>query len=210
MLTLKTIMSQIQVGDWFVTVNLKNVHFHIQGVKAVAIPDVVLGVDSPSIKPPLGDSDQAGLSASGQDLAPSTRDLEAVGMVHPGPQVLMSSLPFEVQETIANARAPATKTLYSYKWKVFDSWCLTHAVDPVNCPIGLVLEFLQERLEARVATTTLRVYVASIAAHRELDEIPLGRHQMVSAFMSGIRRLRPVRPIEVPSWDLSVVLEGLM
>ncbi len=33
---------------------------------------------------------------------------------------------------------------------------------------------------------------------------------MVSAFMRGVRRLRPVRTIGVPSWDLSVVLEGLM
>ncbi len=40
----------------------------------LAIPDVVLGADSSSILDPLGDSDQAGpaLSASGQDLAPST------------------------------------------------------------------------------------------------------------------------------------------
>ncbi len=30
MLTLKTIMSQIQVGDWFVTVDLKDAYFHIQ------------------------------------------------------------------------------------------------------------------------------------------------------------------------------------
>ncbi len=60
------------------------------------------------------------------------------------------------------------------------------------------------------AATTLRVYVAAIAARRELDEIPLGRHRMVSAFMRGVRRLRPVRPTAVPSWDLSVVLEGLV
>ncbi len=33
---------------------------------------------------------------------------------------------------------------------------------------------------------------------------------MVSAFMCGIWRLRSVRPIGVPSWDLSVILEGLM
>ncbi len=33
---------------------------------------------------------------------------------------------------------------------------------------------------------------------------------MVSAFMRGIRRLRPVRPMAVPSWDLSVVFEGLV
>ncbi len=33
---------------------------------------------------------------------------------------------------------------------------------------------------------------------------------MVSAFMRGVRRLRPVCPTAVPSWDLSVVLEGLL
>ncbi len=33
---------------------------------------------------------------------------------------------------------------------------------------------------------------------------------MVSAFMRGVRRLWPVRPMAVPSWDLSVILEGLV
>ncbi len=137
--------------------------------------------------------------------------LEFVGMVHTGPRAVMNVLPVEVQETIASARPPATRKLYSSKWGVFESWYLAHAIDPVNCPVGPVLEFLQERLTAGAAATTLRVYVAAIAAQRELDEIPLGRHRrMVSAFMRGVRRLRPVRPTAVPSWDLSVVLEGLV
>ncbi len=148
--------------------------------------------------------------ASGQDLASSTRALEVVGMAHTGPRAVMDILPVEVQETIASARTPATRKLYSSKWGVFESWCLARAIDPVNCPVGPVLEFLQERLTARAAATTLRVYVAAIAAWRELDEIPLGRHRMVSAFMRGVRRLRPVRPTAVPSWDLSVFLEGLV
>ncbi len=119
-------------------------------------------------------------------------------------------LPVWVQETIASARAPATRKLYSSKWGVFESWCLARAIDPVNCPVGPVLEFLQERLTAGAAATTLRVYVAAIAARRELVETPLGRHRMVSAIMRGVRRLRPVWPTAVPSWDLSVVLEGLV
>ncbi len=131
-------------------------------------------------------------------------------MAHTGPRAVSDGLPAEVQETIASARAPATRKLYSSKWGVFESWCLTRAIDPVNCPVGPVLEFLQERLTAGAAATTLRVYVAAIAAQRELDEIPLGRHRMVSAFMRGVRRLRPVRPMAVPSWDLSVILEGLV
>ncbi len=131
-------------------------------------------------------------------------------MAYTGPRAVMDILPVEVQETIASARAPATRKLYSSKWGVFESWCLARAIDPVNCPVGPVLEFLQERLTAGAAATTLRVYVAAIAARRELDEIPLGRHRMVSAFMRGVRRLRPVRPTAIPSWDLSVVLEGLV
>ncbi len=178
----------------------------------LALPDLVLGVNSPLVSVSLGDSDQAGLAvpASGQDLAFSTRALEVVGMAHTGPRAVMNVLPVEVQETIASSRAPATRKLYSSKRGVFESWCLARAVDPVNCPVGPVLEFLQERLTAGAAATTLRVYVAAIEAQRDLDEIPLGRHRMVSTFMRGVRRLRPDRPMAVPSWDLSVVLEDLV
>ncbi len=131
---------------------------------------MVLRADSSSISAPLGYSDQAGpaLSASGQDLAPSTRDLEALGMAHPRPQVFIYSLPAEVQETIANARAPITRKLYSSKWRVFESWCLAHAVDSVNFPIDPELEFLQERLEVGVAATTLRVYVAATSLRSQV------------------------------------------
>ncbi len=176
----------------------------------LALPDLVLGANPPLVSVSLGDSGQAGLAvpASGQDLASSTRALEVVGMAHSGPRAVTNVLPVEVQETIASA--PATRKLYSSKWGVFESWCLARAIDPVNCPVGPVLEFLQERLTAGAAATTFRVYVAAIAAWRELDEIPLGRHRMFSAFMRGVRRLRPVRPTAVPSWDLSVVLEGLV
>ncbi len=132
----------------------------------LALPDLVLGVNSPLVSVSLGDSDQAGLTISAleQDLASSTRALEVVGMAHMGPRAVMEVLPVTVQET--SARAPATRKLYSSKWGVFESWCLAQAIDPINCPVGPVLEFLQERLTAGAAATTLRVYVAAIAARR--------------------------------------------
>ncbi len=100
----------------------------------LALPDLVLGANSPLVSASLGDSDQAGLAvpASGQDLAFSARALEVVGMAHTGPRAVIDDLPDEVQETIASARAPATRKLYSSKWGVFESWCLTRAIDPVN------------------------------------------------------------------------------
>ncbi len=125
----------------------------------LALLDLVLGANSPLVSVPLGDSDQAGLAvpASGQDLASSTRALEVMGMAHTGPRAVMDILPVEIQKSIASARAPATRKLYSSKWGVFESWCLARAIDPVNCSVGPVLEFLQERLTAGVAATTLRV-----------------------------------------------------
>ncbi len=73
----------------------------------LALPDLVLGANSPLVSVSLGDSDQAGLTvpASGQDLASSTRALEVVGMAHTGPRAVIDVLPAEVQETIASARA---------------------------------------------------------------------------------------------------------
>ncbi len=95
----------------------------------LALPDLVLGANSPLVSASLGDSDQAGLTvpASGQDLASSAGALEVVGMAHTGPRAVIDGLPAEVQETIASARAPATGS-YSSKWGVFESWCLTRAM----------------------------------------------------------------------------------
>ncbi len=63
---------------------------------------------------------------------------------------------------------------------------------------------------AGAATTTMRVYVAAIAAQRDSDDVPLGRYLLLSSFMCGAKCLRPVRSPSFPSWDLSVVLKGLL
>lgn len=84
-------------------------------------------------------------------------------MADQGRSAVTSGLPADIQETIDNARAPSTRRLYSSNWKVFESWCLAHAVDPVSCPIGSVVEFLQEKFGAGAVATNLRVYIAAIA-----------------------------------------------
>ncbi len=109
----------------------------------LAFPDVVLGVGLPSGGRSVGDSSQErpAMSASGQNLAPMSRDLEVVGMAGYRPP-LAFDLSDGVRETINSAKALSTRKLYSSKWRVFESWCLVHAVDPVNCPVSSVLEFL--------------------------------------------------------------------
>ncbi len=84
--------------------------------------------------------------------------METVGLASEGAQLTDSGLSTEVVETILHSRAPSTRKLYSFKWRVFTSWCSDHQQDPVNCPVGTVLEFLQERFTAGLAPPTLTFF----------------------------------------------------
>ncbi len=119
-------------------------------------------------------------------------------------------MPPAVVETIIQARAPSTRQTYALKWSLFATWCSSCREDPRRCTIGVVLSFLQERLERRLSPSTLKVYVATIAAHHDaVDGRSLGKHDLIVRFLKGARRMNPSRPPLVPSWDLSIVLAGL-
>ncbi len=69
-----------------------------------------------------------------------------------GAQLIACGLSTEVVETILQSRAPSTRKLYALKWKTLD-----RQLDPVNCPIGTVLELLKARLSAGLTHSTLKV-----------------------------------------------------
>ncbi len=122
----------------------------------------------------------------------------------------LSGLPPVVVETITQARAPSTRQTYVLKWSLFANQCSSCREDPRRCPIGVVLSFLQERLELRLSPSTLKVYVAAIVAHLDaVDGRSLGKHDLIVSFLKGARRMNPSRSPLVPSWDLSIVLAGL-
>ncbi|KAL0147294.1 hypothetical protein M9458_057396 [Cirrhinus mrigala] len=178
----------------------------------LAGPSMVLGPDISPRRLSMGDSRQEGspLTGGGYHSAPPPGAVETLGVASEGAHLLASGLSTEVVETILQSRAPSTRKLYALKWKLFTSWCGDHQQDPVNCPVGTVLEFLQDRLSAGLTHSTLKVYVAAIVAyHAPLGGLSVGKDPLVTRFLRGALRLRPpVRP-RVPSWDLSVVLEAL-
>ncbi|KAL0172227.1 hypothetical protein M9458_032538, partial [Cirrhinus mrigala] len=167
----------------------------------LAGPSMVLGPDFPPRRLSLGDSRQEGspLTGGGHHPAPPAGAVEALGVASEGAQLLASGLSTEVVETILHSRAPSTRKLYALKWRLFTSWCGHRLQDPVNCPVGTVLEFLQEWLSAGLTHSTLKVYVAAIAAyHAPLGGLSVGKDPLVTHFLRGALRLRPpVRPKRV-------------
>ncbi len=105
---------------------------------------------------------------------------------------------------------PRTRKSYAAKWQLFTSWCNSHQLNLVECSIGSVLEFLQDRFASGLSASTLNVYMVAIAAHHSpVGEQSLGKHPLAVRFLRSIRRLRPpVRP-RMPTWDLVVVLVAL-
>ncbi len=96
------------------------------------------------------------------------------------------------------------------KWRLFTSWCGDRQFDPVNCPIGTVLEFLQARFSTGLTHSTLRVYVVAIATHHApMGGQSVGKDPLNARFLCGVMRLRPRVQSCVPPWDLVVVLESL-
>ena len=182
------------------------------GSPVLAGPSLVCG---PYISPrrfSSGDSDQEGPSLSGErvDSSPPPRVVEAMGLASEGAQLVGAGLSTEVVETILHSRAPSTRKLYALKWRLFTSWCGEHLLDPVNCPVGAVLEFPQEHFSSGLSPSTLKVYVAALAAyHVPFSGVSLGRHPFITRFLRGTLRLRPVVRTRVPAWDLAIVLEGL-
>ncbi len=129
----------------------------------------------------------------------------------PGWEVeVLGGLPPAVVNTITSARAPFTRHTYRLKWNLFIDWCSPHWEDPRRCPIAVVLSFLRDGLEWRLSPSTLKVYVAAIAAHHDaVDGKSVGKHDLVIRFLRGARRLNPPHPHLVPSWDLPSVLSAL-
>lgn len=93
---------------------------------------------------------------------------------------------------------------------MFEHWCHKNSQIPFQCLVGTILLFLQEPIDKHKAFSTVKVYLAAVAAyHMGFGNQPVSQHPLICHFMKGARRLLPVsRPIVRP-WDLSVVLKGL-
>ncbi len=182
------------------------------GGAILAQSDLVPRTDAPRDSPSLANSSEEGspFSERGHPLAPASRLVESPRMVLGRDAEVLDGLPPSVVNTITSARAPSTRHAYRLKWNLFVGWCSSRREDPRRCPIMVVLSFLQEGLERRLSPSTLKVYVAAIAAHHDaVDGKSVGKHDLVVRFLRGARRLNPPRPHLVPSWDLPSVLTAL-
>lgn len=125
----------------------------------LAHSDMVFRPGQSVSQPFVGGSPQIGPvdSDPGYDLASPSGSMEAVGLAPERASLMYSGLSAEITDIILNCRAPSTRPLYAYKWRLFASWCSQRDLDPVHCPVSSILEFLQSRFSEAAALATLKV-----------------------------------------------------
>ncbi len=150
--------------------------------------DLVPRTDAPRDCPSLANSSEEGspLSERGYPLAPASRLVESPRVVPGRDAEVLGGLPPAEVNTNTSARAPSTRHSYRLNWNLFVDWCSPRREDPRRCPIAVVLSFLQDELERRLSPSTLKVYVAAIAAHHDaVDCKSVGKHDLVIRFLRG-------------------------
>ncbi|KAL0152042.1 hypothetical protein M9458_052646, partial [Cirrhinus mrigala] len=178
----------------------------------MAQPAVVPRIGGDADSPPVDYPAEEGppLSSAVYDMAPEPRVLEPSCLAARQCPPVTDALPQRVLDTISEARAPSTRRPYAHKWRVFTNWCESRGEDPFGCPIPIILAFLQEQFDSGRMPSTLKVYVAAIAAfHALVDNRIIGKNDLVIRFLKGARRLNPPRPSTLPTWDLALVLDAL-
>ncbi len=181
------------------------------GSTVLAGASMVLGPNFSPRRLSMGDSRQEGSPLTGGNLSPPPGAVEAVGVAPERAQLIAFSLSTEVTETILQSRAPSMRKLYALKWRLFTSWCGDHQLDPVNCPIGTVLEFLQANLSAGLTHSTIKVYVAAIAAHHApLGGQSVGRHPLVTRFLHEGAESEAPSTVPCPHVELGCGVRGFL
>ena len=75
------------------------------------------------------------ITGGGRDCAPPAGPMASAGLLAERSRLVAKGLPAAVIATIQSSRASSTRTLYSYKWRAFEHWCLDKDLVPFQCSV---------------------------------------------------------------------------
>ena len=137
---------------------------------------------------------------------PETHISRVGGFRGPGKSAELSA---KAKELVAKARSSGTTRAYQSGWSKFRGWCDQQQVDPVSCPVEVMVNFLAEQ-QHLVLFGTLAGYRTAISFfHQRVDGVPVGKHPLVAELMKGAFRDDPPVPRYTETWDVSMVLTYL-
>jgi hypothetical protein len=117
----------------------------------------------------------------------------------------------DVIEILLSSWSESTKKRHAGPWKAWAEWCTMRGWCPFSAPVTAVLSFLASLLKEKdLEYRTIAVYRSAISqTHDPIDSVPLGELPIVSKFMKGIFRAKPLKPKYCSSLNVAKVLDFL-
>ena len=108
---------------------------------------------------------------------------------------------------ISDSRRGSLISFYKSAWRQWAGWCGKQEVDPFQCPLKFVLDYLSDLFEKGLVYRTINVHRSAISAyHDSLHGFPAGRSPLVCSLLSSVFNLRPPQPRYPFIWDVEKVL----
>ena len=102
-------------------------------------------------------------------------------------RLLKQGFSVEGVNIILTDKAPSTITEYESRWGSFVTWC-EGKVDPIHCPIEMVLKYLQYLNSKDLAFNTIRGYAVALTAYHAgfTGDMTIMTHRLARRFLRGI------------------------
>lgn len=145
------------------------------------------------------------------NLSPRSRNVEFDGLAIIRSRMRQAEIPTEAQDIILDSWRSGTAKQYSAKTRLWCSWCSKRGVDPIQAPLGKILQFLTYLVQERgLAHSSVNGYRSAISAcHTFVDNKPVGQHPWICKFLKGVFNRRPPSLRLFPAWDVQEVIKVL-
>jgi hypothetical protein len=81
----------------------------------------------------------------------------------------------------------------------------------VSSPLALVADFLTDMFKEGYEYNTINLHRSAISAlHEEVENIPVGQHEIIKRIMTGVFQEKPPQPRYKDTWDVGLVLDYLV
>lgn len=106
----------------------------------------------------------------------------------------------------------STAGIYDCKWRVYESWCRTEQISPLQASVQQLAEFFEFLFSTRkLASSTIKGYRSAISTVFRLQGgWNPGTDPILSSLLRAFDIERPKSPKIVPQWNLALVLQAFL
>ncbi len=128
----------------------------------------------------------------------------------PGETLQAKGVSASAARTICAGKRQSMRDKYGAKWRNFCGWCAEYGSDPLHPTPQQIIEYLKHLSDVPLSHNTIMTHVSALSSCTYgTEEVQVGIHPLVSAWVRGHKICHPPVKLRLPPWDLPSILVPL-